>query len=342
MADIASSTTTGRTSASPAGPGSPAAAPWPPAEPPALDSDYAFCRAVTARHGKSYSLATRLLPADRRSSVHALYAFARSVDDLVDLPDPRTTPSDNAARLDRLAAAVTRELAADGPATGTLPCIDERVSRAFLDTAHRNRIDPAHFRDFLRSMRMDIPGTPDHVARYRTMHHLDEYMHGSAGVIGLQMLPILGGGPDAAAPAEALGVAFQLTNFLRDVGEDLARGRVYLPLDEFAAFGVDEDRLAHARTTGRPDARVRAALVHFIDHTRAHYQAAEPGAAMLDRRPRLCVRAATAVYSEILTEIEKSGYLVFDRRIVVPRARRYALAAQALAPQAPRARRLTE
>lgn len=301
-----------------------------------LASAYAHCRRVAARHGSSFTLAARLLPADERPAVHALYAFARSVDDFVDTPPPGSAPADVARRLDRLRSAVASALAQRPTAPrqragAALPGIDERIAAAFLDSARRLGIDPEYIDAFLRSMRMDVPGTESHTSRYRTMTELHRYMHGSAEVIGLQMLPVLGAGPDAAEPAAALGTAFQMTNFLRDVGEDLDRGRIYLPLDEFAAFGVDENLLARTRRTGEPDARVRAALAHFIALARASYRSAAPGIAMLDTRPRMCVGAAIAVYSEILGAIEASGYRVFDRRIVVPRRRRYPLAVRAAA-----------
>ena len=158
---------------------------------------------------------------------------------------------------------------------------------AVADTAHRYAIDPRHFVDFMASMRMDT-----HVTDYATFDDLAVYVHGSAAVIGLQMLPILGTTvprEEAEPPAAALGVAFQITNFLRDVGEDLDRGRVYLPSDELAAFGVDRELLGWCRRTRRPDQRVRRALVHLVAHTRAIYRRAEPGVAMLEPASRACV-----------------------------------------------------
>ena len=138
-------------------------------------------------------------------------------------------------------------------------------------------------------MRMDTE-----ITDYSTFAELDRYVHGSAAVIGLQMLPILGTtGPraDAEPAAAALGVAFQLTNFLRDVGEDLDRGRVYLPADELAAFGVDRELLTWSRRTRRPDPRITRALAHLMAHTRAIYRRAAPGIAMLEpSRGRACLR----------------------------------------------------
>lgn len=304
-----------------------------------LSGAYEHCRRVAAQHGRTYYLATRLLPADRRPSVHALYAFARAVDDIVDLPGPGVTQAQTAARLDAVEAALRDHLTGTPPPAGpgseipraTPAAIDPRILAALADTVSRHAIDPRCFSAFLHSMRMDLPGTPEHVARYQSMAQLEEYMFGSAAVIGLQVLPILGARePEAAMYAEALGKAFQLTNFIRDVGEDLDLGRIYLPLDEFAAFDVDEAVLNHARATGKPDQRVRAALAHAIAHTRSVYRQAEPGIALLDRRARPCVRTAAAVYAQILNEIEDADYRVFDRRVVVPTRRRLAITVRQL------------
>jgi phytoene synthase len=148
-------------------------------------------------------------------------------------------------------------------------------------------------------------------------------------VIGLQMLPILGTlvpRAQAEPPAAALGVAFQLTNFLRDVGEDLDRGRVYLPRDELAAFGVDRELLAWCRRTRRGDPRVRRALAHLVAHTRGTYRRAEPGIAMLEPVSRACVGCAFTLYRGILDEIEAAGYDVLHRRVAVSNRRRAAVA----------------
>ncbi len=181
----------------------------------------------------------------------------------------------------------------------------------------------------MASMRMDT-----HVTGYATHADLDVYVHGSAAVIGLQMLPVLGttGPREEAEPyAAALGVAFQLTNFLRDVGEDLDRGRVYLPADELAAFGVDRDLLTWCRRTRRPDPRVRRALAHLVARTRAVYRRAEPGVGMLEPVSRACVACAFTLYQGILDEIEAADYDVLHRRVAVPGGRRARVALSALA-----------
>jgi phytoene synthase len=283
---------------------------------PALRAAYATCRALNAAHGRTYFLATRLLPAARRPAVHALYGFARYADEIVDDLGDHRPSAEKAAQLDTL----TRDLhdALDGAPTAV------PVLAALADTARRYGIDRAHFADFMASMRMDTT-----VTEYATFDDLAVYVHGSAAVIGLQMLPVLGTTvPRAQAEphAAALGVAFQLTNFLRDVGEDLDRGRVYLPRDELAAFGVDRALLTWCRRTRRSDARVRRALAHLVAHTRGTYRRARPGIAMLEPVSRACVGCAFALYRGILDEIEAAGYGVLHRRVAVPTRRRAAVA----------------
>ena len=198
-----------------------------------------------------------------------------------------------------------------------------------VDTAARYRIAPVLFADFMHSMRMDLE-----VASYPDRAALDSYVHGSAEVIGLQVLPVLGtvGPPAEAAPyAAALGQAFQLTNFLRDVAEDLDRGRVYLPADELAAFGVDHGLLAWCRAHQRTDSRVRAALASQHATTRAIYRFARDGIALLHPVSRPCVATALTLYSEILDRIEDSDFAVFAHRARVGQLRRAGVAVPALA-----------
>ncbi|WP_300018640.1 phytoene/squalene synthase family protein [Pseudonocardia sp.] len=300
---------------------------------PGLRAAYGVCRDLNAAHGRSYFLATRLLPVERRPAVHALYGFARYADDIVDDLADTTPVPERAARLDRLAADMAAALDGHPP---THP-----VLAALADTAHRHDIDHRHFADFMASMRMDT-----HVTAYATFDDLAVYVHGSAAVIGLQMLPVLGTvvpRAEAEPSAAALGVAFQLTNFLRDVGEDLDRGRVYLPADELAAFGVDRDLLDRCRRTRLPDPRVRRALAHLVARTRATYRRAEPGIELLEPVSRACVRCAFALYQGILDEIEAADYDVLHRRVAVPTRRRLAVAlpgmARAVAVRAARRRR---
>ncbi len=256
---------------------------------PDLAAAYRACRRINAHYGRTFFLATRLLPADRRPAVHALYGFARLADEIVD--DVAATSAAGRAR--ELTAFERAVAAALGGGEAASP-----VLVALADTVRRYRIDPALFADFLASMRMDLT-----VTGYRTFADLAGYVHGSAGVIGLQLLPVLGtAGPRAEAEpyAAALGEAFQLTNFLRDVGEDLDRGRLYLPAEELAAFGVDRARLERAHRTGRHDPAVRRALAHLVAYNHAVYRRAEPGIALLRRESRPCVRTAATLYRRIL------------------------------------------
>jgi phytoene synthase len=198
---------------------------------------------------------------------------------------------------------------------------------ALADTATRYGIDRSHFDAFLRSMRMDLT-----VSEYPTFAALDEYMYGSASVIGLQMLPVLGTvvpTAEAAPAASAMGEAFQLTNFIRDVGEDLHRGRLYLPTRELAAFGVDRHLLEWSWRTGRQDKRIRRALAAFVARTRAVYRRARPGISLLTKQSRPCVRTAFLLYEGILDEIVAADYDVLRCRAVVPKSRRLAVAAPA-------------
>ncbi|MYS23734.1 phytoene synthase [Streptomyces sp. DvalAA-14] len=298
---------------------------------PALRAAYLRCRLLNARHGRTYFLATRLLPAARRPAVHALYGFARWADDIVDDLGSTATTAERQARLADLARELDRGLRT-GP-TADAAATDggagaEPVVRALAHTARVYGIDHRHFTDFMASMRSDLS-----VADYPTFQELCGYMHGSAAVIGLQMLPVLGHvvpREEAEPHAAALGVAFQLTNFLRDVGEDLDRGRVYLPADLLAARGVDRARLLWSRETGRRDRRITAALADFAALTRGFYHRAVPGIAMLDPVARPCIRTACVLYGGIVTAVEQDGYAALHRRAAVPRHVRASVALDGL------------
>jgi phytoene synthase len=282
-----------------------------------LRAAYRRCRQIAAENGRTYFLATRLLAPDQRPAVHALYGFARHADDILDELNPAL---DVSARAERLQALSDRFFAGGDPH-------DEPVLAAVGDTVRRYGIGADLFEDFLASMRMDLTVTdyPDRPA-------LDGYMRGSAEVIGLQMLPILGTAStaiaaDEAAPyAAALGRAFQLTNFLRDVAEDLTRNRIYLPADELAAFGVDRELMTWCHLHRRTDARVRDALAAQHHVTREIYRFAADGIALLAPRSRPCVTTALTLYSEILDCIEDSGFSVFSQRATVGMTRRLLVA----------------
>jgi phytoene synthase len=271
-----------------------------PAAPVTLAGSYERCRRLHRAHGTTYYWATRLLPAVHRPHVHALYGLCRYADEIVDACDGAPAP-DRAARLDRLEA----DLAA-GLDRGHS---NHPVLRAVVFTARAYELPAAAFGRFFAAMRTDLS-----VDGYATYAELSTYMDGSAAVIGELMLPILEPrDPAALDGARDLGIAFQLTNFLRDVAEDLDRGRVYLPQEDVHRFGA-EAALAERRVTpGFVD------LMRFeIDRCRALYASADLGVAYLPPASARCIRAARLLYSRILDRIEAAGYDVFSSRVRVP------------------------
>ncbi|MBT2268866.1 phytoene/squalene synthase family protein [Rhodococcus erythropolis] len=298
-----------------------------------LTASYGFCEGVTREHGRTYYLAARLLPEPRRRAVHALYAFARVVDDIVDEPSGPYERGTVLADVESAAVTALDNATVTVDVPSTVPAALTRVLPAFADAVKTFDIPRSYFDAFFESMRMDAPDTAKYRPVYTTMDELAEYMYGSAVVIGLQMLPILGvSAPqqEAVAPASNLGEAFQLTNFIRDVGEDLDRGRLYLPAGEFAAFGVDIEMLEHGRRTGTADVRVKRALAHFIAVTRGRYRSAESGIPMLDRRVQPSIRTAFVLYGAILDQVEGADYRILHRRVSVPGRTRLRVAAPGL------------
>lgn len=279
---------------------------------PTLEESYRRCRQLNRRHGTTYYWSTFLLPTVKRHHVHALYGFCRYADDIVDDLGP-TPAGQRAAALadfgDRFFADLDEGRSADP------------VLKAVVHTIRAFDIDPDCFRRFLRSMTMDLT-----VDRYATFDDLLGYMDGSAAVIGEMMLPILE--PEdlvaATGPARDLGIAFQVTNFLRDVAEDLDRGRVYLPQDDIDRFGA-ASALAGRRVTAEWNELMR----FEIERTRAYYRSAETGIGQLPARSGRCIAGAHRLYSGILEKIEAAGYDVFTQRVRVPLARKLAVVGRA-------------
>ena len=273
---------------------------------PQLRASYSECKRLNSLHGKTYYLATLLLPASKRPFVHALYGFARYADEIVDDLASTLTAQEKAEVLRAWSSDVMR-----GLKTGES---SDLVGRALIDTVQRFDIPHQHFVDFLHSMEMDLT-----VTEYQTYDDLYEYIYGSAAVIGLQMVPILGGDTvNSLEAAKNLGVAFQLANFIRDVGEDLDRGRVYLPLQELAEHGVTRQMLEARKLT--PE--IVSALKFQIARVRQLQKAAEPGIALLDKTSQPCIRAASELYCGIVDEVEKIGYDIFNKRAKTSTARR--------------------
>jgi phytoene synthase len=278
-----------------------------------LRESYAECKRLNALHGKTYYLATLLLPKSKRPFVHALYGFARYADEIVDDLASTLTPQEKADVLSKWSSGVLA-----GLQNGTS---EDPVGRALVDTAKRFKIPHQHFIDFLHSMEMDLT-----VTQYQSYEDLLEYVYGSAAVIGLEMVPVLGYSDDAAfESAKKLGIAFQLANFIRDVGEDLERGRIYLPLDELARFGVTRELLEKRVLT--PE--IIEALKFQIARVRQLQLEAAPGIAMLDKTSRPCIEAASELYCGIVDEVEAIGYDIFNKRAKTSTLRRLRVASTA-------------
>ena len=283
-----------------------------PTGPVTLAQSYALCKDFNKRHGTTYYWSTKVLPADKRPHVHALYGFCRYADDIVDDLGPVPTAEREAA-LASFGERFFRDLAA-GAST-------DPILMAVVDTVHKFPIDPECFRRFLRSMTMDLT-----VEKYETWEDLLHYMDGSAAVIGEMMLPILEP-HDAAAFGHArdLGNAFQLTNFLRDVNEDLDRGRVYIPQEDVRRFGVDLSR--------RECTPQFSELMKFeVARCRSLYASADNGIAMLPNRSARCIRAARVLYSRILDRIEQQQYDVFAKRASVSTVQKALMVARLVLP----------
>lgn len=277
-----------------------------------MAQSYALCKDFNKRHGTTYYWSTKVLPADKRPHVHALYGFCRYADDIVDDLGPVPVAQREAA-LVSFGERFFRDLAA-GAST-------DPVLMAVVDTVRKFPIDPECFRRFLRSMTMDLT-----VEKYETWDDLLQYMDGSAAVIGEMMLPILEP-HDAAAFGHArdLGNAFQLTNFLRDVNEDLDRGRVYIPQEDVRRYGVD---LSKRKCT--PEF---VELMKFqIARCRTLYVSADDGIAMLPNRSARCIRAARVLYSRILDRIEQQHYDVFAKRASVSTLQKAIMVARLVLP----------
>ena len=280
---------------------------------PDLRASYEECKRLNALHGKTYFLATLLLPKAKRPFVHALYGFARYADEIVDDLASELSVAEKAEALSTWGNTVLADLK-----KGTS---QDHVGRALIDTVNRFDIPHEHFEAFLHSMTMDLT-----VQEYESYEDLLEYVYGSAAVIGLQMVPILG--PlhnDAFAAAEKLGIAFQLANFIRDVDEDLDRGRVYLPIKELSQFGVTREMLEERVLT--PE--IIEALKFQIARVRQLQAEAAPGIAMLEATSRPCIEAASTLYCGIVDEVEKIGYEIFNQRAKTSKARRIRVAGKA-------------
>jgi phytoene synthase len=277
---------------------------------PQLRKSYAECKRLNSLHGKTYYLATLLLPPEKRPFVHALYGFARYADEIVDDLASTLTIEEKSEVLSTWGDGILSDLK-----NGTS---SDHIGRALVDTVQRFNIPLEYFESFLHSMRMDLS-----VNHYETFEDLMTYVYGSASVIGLQMVPILGSlSPDANLAAEKLGTAFQLANFIRDIGEDLERGRVYIPRVELEMFGVSQEMLNNRIVT--PE--IRSALAFQIARVRQLQAEADPGINLLDATSRPCIRAASELYCGIVDEVEAIDFQIFTKRATTSTWRRIKVA----------------
>ncbi|HEV8115736.1 MAG TPA: phytoene/squalene synthase family protein [Acidimicrobiales bacterium] len=279
-----------------------------------LEASFERCRQLNKASGTTYYWATELLPRVKRHYVHALYGFCRYADDIVD--DLGHVPVES--RADALRQFGDRFLhdLADGRS-------DDLVCRAVVHTAKAFDLSPEPFQRFLRSMEMDLT-----IDRYDTFDDLLTYMDGSAAVIGELMVPILEPvSIEAVGRARDLGIAFQLTNFLRDVAEDLQRGRIYLPQEDVRKFDAADAFTERRRTPAFAD------LMAFeIGRTRAYYLSGDIGVGLLRGRAQRCVMAARSLYGGILDQIEAVDHDVWTARVRVPSWRKVATGLGVLRP----------
>ena len=262
-----------------------------------LQSSYAACRRMHRRYDPTYYWATRRLPREVRPAVHALYGFVRGADELVD--GPRRPPDPEARRnaLDRW----ERELD-DGLARGGS---SHPVIAALVDAGARHDLPLGELRVYMRSMRVDCGPV-----RIATRDELDRYMQGSAGSVGRIMAPLLGvPGGDRAAYGD-MGLAFQLTNFIRDVPQDWALDRLYLPREERERFGVGEEEIARGEAT----AAFRALLAHETGRARSLFSSTAHAVDAAPPRVQSSIRLARSVYAGVLDRVERIGFDVFGQR----------------------------
>ncbi len=275
----------------------------------------AECWEILRVHGKTFHMMAKLLGPERGNGIAALYGFARVADDAVDVPAPGATPAAVRAKLAWMQEELRR--AARG----------ESVEPRFValgETVRRHAIPLQPFDDLVAGLLMDLDG-----ARYRTFADLELYCYRVAGTVGLMITPVAGyrGGAEALEHAKTLGTAMQLTNILRDVGEDLALGRVYLPDEDLARFGLGDGQLDARRV----DERFRALMDFEMDRARALY---ERGLALIpllaDGRGRLAFQFAADAYAAILGKIRANGYDVFRKRASLSASEKLALVPGAL------------
>lgn len=258
--------------------------------PPSVQEAYDFCEGMIRQHSKSFFFSSQFLSREKRRAVRALYAFCRTTDDTVDMVDG------DPARA--LAAWVHQVRAAHPPQHNP-------VLVAWQDTRTRYDLDPALVDELLAGMAMDLT-----IHRYASFADLWLYCYRAASVVGLLVMGITGSSPGAEPYAIKLGVALQLTNILRDVGEDASRGRVYLPQEDLERFDLSADDIL----AGVYDERFRAMMRFQVERAHRLYAESWPGIALLPPDSRFAVAAAARLYRGILDKLVANDYDAYTRR----------------------------
>ncbi|MEO0984770.1 MAG: 15-cis-phytoene synthase CrtB [Cyanobacteria bacterium J06639_14] len=276
-----------------------------------IEDAYEVCRQITAEYSKTFYLGTLLMTPEKRRAIWAIYLWCRRTDELVDGPQAALTNEDTLNRWEKQLESIFQG------------CPVDDTDVALVDTLKRFPLDIQPFRDMIEGQRMDL-----YRDRYSTFEELELYCYRVAGTVGLMSTTIMGVDPDQnTAPwrryqslpnpteeAVALGIANQLTNILRDVGEDARRGRIYLPLEDLALFDYTEEDLMN----GVIDDRWRSLMQFEIQRARKFYREAQRGISLLSSDARWPVWSALVLYSKILSVIERNGYDVFNKRAYVP------------------------
>ncbi|WP_260705837.1 phytoene/squalene synthase family protein [Edaphobacter flagellatus] len=283
---------------------------------------YAVCREIAKREAKNFYYAFRVLPRHKSDAMCAIYAFMRRADDLSD---------DESISLDERRVAMARWVAAWRAARAG-GATDDPVFVALNHTQKLFQIPDQLLEELVQGTTMDLEPQTSAVQTYATFNDLYRYCYLVASVVGLVCIKIFGySDPRAEKLAEETGVAFQLTNILRDVKEDAERGRIYLPLDMLAQFSVSQERIQALAAGASLEARERSLLGELGNRAEQYYKSADSLLPLIDADSRAALWVLVTIYHGLLRRIERSGYEVFGERISVPTARKLGILAQGAA-----------
>ena len=287
-----------------------------------LTKAYAECRAIAKREAKNFYYAFVALPEPRRNAICAIYAFMRKADDIAD--DESLTREERRRRIDNWLAD-WRGVCHGGDSS-------DPVFLAVRDATERFHIPLNLLDELVAGTTMDLmPAAADALGIYATFADLYQYCYLVASVVGLVCIRIFGyTDPRAEKLAEETGIAFQLTNILRDVAEDAGRNRIYLPLEDMAAHGVLPDSLLHRASGIPPAANERALLASVAERAERFYQSAQLLLPLIDRESRPALWVLVTIYHGLLKRIRRAGYDVFSRRASVPMPEKIAILAVGL------------